>query len=140
MGFKSQKFEFVEIIVPGVASTGQTGTIWNFPDLPKLRYTSLLAVSTYTVNNITATPTGNTPASTAIIQKSFLVLYADDRQDLYRIPMTDLNRTQASTDPFVRSLFEFSGQKVTWDKSFVQIASAPGNTTNISFCFGIQYI
>jgi hypothetical protein len=97
-------------------------------------------MSVYTGTNITATPLGNTAMTTAIIQKSFLVLYANDRQDLYRIPLTDLNRTQASTDPFVRQLFEFNGQKVTWDKSFVQIGSAPGNTTNLSFCFGIHYI
>jgi hypothetical protein len=140
MPFKAQKFEFVEIPVTGVASTGQTGTIWSFPDLPKLRYTSLLAMSVYSPNNITVTPSGNTPVTLAILQKSFLVLYANDRQDLYRIPLTDLNRTQAASDPFVRQLFEFNGQKVTWDKSFVQIGSAPGNTTNLSFCFGIHYI
>ena len=140
MAFRAKKFEFVEVVVPGVAVTGQSGTIWSFPDLPKLRYTSLLAISTYTPNNISATPAGNTPASTAILQKSFLVLYADDRQDLYRIPMTDLNRTQASTDPFIRQLYEFSGQQVTWDKCYVQVASAPGNTTNVSFCFGIHYV
>jgi hypothetical protein len=140
MPFKAQKFEFVEIPVAGVAVTGQTGTIWSFPDLPKLRYTSLLAMSVYSPNNVTVTPAGNTPVTIAILQKSFLVLYANDRQDLYRIPLTDLNRTQASTDPFVRQLFEFNGQKVTWDKSFVQIGSAPGNTTNLSFCFGIHYI
>jgi hypothetical protein len=139
MGFRSKKFEFVEIIVPGIASTGQTGTVWNFPDLPKLRYTSLLGLSIYTANNISATPSGNTPITTAIIQKSFLVLYADDRQDLFRIPLTDLNRTQASTDPFIRQFYEFNGQQVTWDKSYVQIGSAPGNTTNLSFCFGVHY-
>ena len=140
MPFKAKKFEFVEIPVAGVAVTGQTGTIWSFPDLPKLRYTSLLAMSIYTPSNITVTPAGNTPITVAIIQKSFLVLYADDRQDLYRIPLTDLNRTQASTDPFVRQLYEFSGQQVTWDKSYVQIGSAPANTSNLSFCFGIHYI
>ena len=140
MPFKAKKFEFVEIPVPGIAVTGQTATIWSFPDLPKLRYTSLLAMSIYTPNNITATPAGNTPITLAIIQKSFLVLYADDRQDLYRIPLTDLNRTQASSDPFVRQLYEFSGQQVTWDKCYVQVGSAPGNTTNLSFCFGIHYV
>jgi len=140
MPFKAKKFEFVEIQVPGVAVTGQSGTVWSFPDLPKLRYTSLLALSIYTPSNLTVTPAGNTPITVAIIQKSYLVLYAEDRQDLYRIPLTDLNRTQASTDPFVRQLYEFSGQQVTWDKSYVQIGSAPANTTNLSFCFGIHYI
>ena len=139
MPFKAKKFEFVEVVIPGVAG-GATGTIFNFPDLPKLRYTSLLAMSIYSPNNITLTPAGNTPVTLAIIQKSFLVLYADDRQDLYRIPLTDLNRTQASTDPFVRQLYEFSGQQVTWDKCYVQLGSAPANTTNLSFCFGIHYV
>ena len=44
MAFKAAKYELVELLVPGVASTGQTQVQWNFPDLPKLRYTSLLAV------------------------------------------------------------------------------------------------
>jgi hypothetical protein len=35
---------------------------------------------------------------------------------------------------------EFSGQKITWDKSYITIASAPANTTNISFVFGVYYI
>jgi hypothetical protein len=71
------------------------------------------------------------------------VLYANERQDLYRIPLVSLVRTQATTSastPFVRGLYEFQGQKVTYDKSFVQIASAPANTTNFSFIFGIYYV
>lgn len=140
MGFRTKKFEFVEVVIPGVAGAGNQGTIFSFPDLPKLRYTSLLAMSIYTPNNITVTPAGNTPATVAIIQKSFLVLYADDRQDLYRIPLTDLNRTQASTDPFIRQLYEFNGVQVTWDKCYVQLGSAPSNVANLSYCFGIHYI
>ena len=140
MPFKVKKFEFVEIIVPGIAVSGQTGTVWSFPDLPKLRYTSLLAMSTYTVNNMTVTPAGNTPATAAQLQRSYLVLYADDRQDVYRVPLTDLNRTQVSTDPFIRQLYEFSGQQVTWDKCYIQMGTAPANTSNFSFCFGIHYV
>lgn len=140
MAFKATKFEFVEILVPGVAG-GQTQTLFNFPDLPKLRYTSLQAISIYTAGTITATPSNYTPVSTAILQKSYIVLYANDRQDLYRIPLLEFNRFQNSAnDPFVRQLFEFPGQKVTWDKSFIQIANAPGNTSNVAFAFGIYYV
>lgn len=143
MAFKAAKYEMVELLVPGVATTGQTQTQWNFPDLPKLRYTSLLAVETFAVDTMTVSPNNVAVAAAAILQKSYLVLYADERQDLYRIPLVSLVRTQATTSatsPFVRQLFEFQGQKVTWDKSYIQIASAPANTSNFSFIFGVYYI
>ena len=135
MAFKSQKFEFVEVIIPA----GVTATRFNFPDLPKLRYTSLLAMESYTSNDITQTPTGNTPIAVTDLQNAFLVLYADERQDLYRIPLITLHRTQnTANDPFVRSLFEFVGQKVTWDKSYVEFGTAP--VGQISIPFGVYYV
>jgi hypothetical protein len=143
MAFKAAKYELVELLVPGVAVTGQTQTQWNFPDLPKLRYTALMALETFAVDTITVSPNNVALPTAAIMQKSYLVLYSNERQDLYRIPLVSLIRTQATTTasaPFVRSLPEFSGQKITWDKSFVQIASAPANTANFSFCFGVYYI
>jgi hypothetical protein len=143
MAFKAAKYELVELLVPGVAVTGQTQTQWNFPDLPKLRYTALMALETFAVDTITVSPNNVALPTAAIMQKSYLVLYSNERQDLYRIPLVSLIRTQATTSasaPFVRSLPEFSGQKITWDKSFVQIASAPANTANFSFCFGVYYI
>ena len=140
MAFRVNKFELVEISVPGVASTGQTGTRWNFPDLPKLRYTSLQALQVFSIATLTIAPSGQALATTAILQKSYLVLYSNDRQDNYNVPLLSLNCIQdASNTPFQRGLYEFSGQKATWDKSYISIASAPANTVNFSFCFGIYY-
>lgn len=139
MAFKSLKYEFVELVVQGTA-TGQTLTRFNFPDLPKLRYTALQAISTYTPNTLTKTPNGNDLPTLAILQNAYLVLYANERQDLYRIPLLEMNRIQnASTDPFIRSLFEFSNQKVTWDKSYIELGSSPNNTTTFAFALGIFY-
>lgn len=143
MAFKAAKYELVELLVPGVASTGQTQTQWSFPDLPKLRYTSLLAIETFGVDQMTASPNNVAVATAAILQKTYLTLYANERQDLYRIPMISMVRAQAvtgATTPFTRALFEVNGAKVTWDKSFVNIASAPANTSNFSFIFGVYYI
>lgn len=144
MAFKAAKFEFVTINVPGVAVSGQSQTLWNFPDLPKLRYTALLAIETYAVDTLPVNVNNVANASAAILSKSFLVLYANERQDLYRIPLISLVRIQAQTGgtmPFNRALFEFQGgPKVTWDKSYVQIASAPANTTDVSLNFGVYYI
>lgn len=140
MAFKATKFEFVEVVVPGIAG-GQTQTLFNFPDLPKLRYTALQAMAVYTPGTISNSPSNYTPVSLAILQKSYLVLYANERQDLYRIPLLEMNRFQsAANEPFVRQLYEFPGQKVTWDKSYIQIANAPANTATLAFCFGIYYL
>ena len=142
MAFKAAKYELVELLVPGVGG-GQTQTQWSFPDLPKLRYTSLLAMETWAIDTLEKSPNNVDTPTAAIMEKSYLVLYSNERQDLYRIPLISLMRQQATTGataPFVRALFEFQGQKVTWDKSYVQIGSAPANTTNLSFCFGIHYI
>lgn len=139
MAFKAIKYEFVEIVVPGAAG-GQTGTRFSFPDLPKLRYTSLQAVSFYTAGSMTTTPQNNPLFATSILKSCFLTLYSNERQDLYRIPVLELNRIQnSSTDPFIRGLFEFTNQKVTWDKSYVEFFASPANTANTSVCFGIFY-
>ena len=146
MAFKTQKFEFTEIVVPA----SSTSSRYNFPDLPKLRYTSLQAVETFFGDSSTITngdlaysPLGNKIMPREVLLSSYLVLYLNERQDVYRVPMVTLHRTQnQTTSPFVRSLFEFTGQKVTWDKSYVEL----GNTSAISavayqasFVFGIYY-
>lgn len=143
MAFKAAKYELVELLVPGVSVTGQTQSQWSFPDLPKLRYTALMALETFAIDTLAVSPNNVALPTAAILQKSYLVLYSNERQDLFRIPLISLVRTQATTGasaPFVRSLPEFSGQKITWDKSYITIASAPANTANFSFCFGVYYI
>lgn len=139
MAFKAIKYELVELVVPGVAG-GQTGTRFAFPDLPKLRYTALQAITIFTAGTITTSPIGNPIFSTTVMKTAYLTLYANERQDLYRIPMLELNRIQNSAvDPFVRSLFEFNNPKVTWDKSYIELGAAPANTANTSFLFGVYY-
>jgi len=140
MAYKALKYEFVEVPLPeGAGGSAQTGTKWSFPDLPKLRYTSLQGMTIYTPNAISASPTGIAPATLGIIQTAFLVLYANERQDLYRIPLIELNRIDTGSDPFIRQFYEFAGQKVTWDKCYIELGAQPGNTTPLSFCFGVYY-
>lgn len=143
MAYKTKKYEFVEVVVPGVAVTGQTLTRYNFPDLPKLRGTTLQAIACYPGNIISETANGNTVASHSILNKSFLVLYSNERQDLFRIPLVALNNLQAVVAGDTVStffLFELENQNVTWDKSYIELGSSPGNTTNFSYAFGLYYI
>lgn len=136
MAFKAIKYEFVEIQV----ASGSTAVRYSFPDLPKLRYTALQAITAYTVNSLTSCPSGNAVVNMTIMKTAYLVLYANERQDLYRIPLVELNRIQnASTDPFVRSLWETNNQKVTWDKSYVELSSVPTFASAQSFAFGVYY-
>ena len=113
MAFKAAKYELVELLVPGVAG-GQTQTQWSFPDLPKLRYTSLLAMETFGVDTQTVSPNNVATPTAAILQKSYLVLYANERQDLYRIPLISLVRTQATTaasTPLFVHYLSFKGKR-----------------------------
>ena len=140
MAFKALKYELVELVIPGIAGGGQTGTRWNFPDLPKLRYTSLQAVQLFTPGTITTSPLGNALITTAALKYGYLTFYANERQDLYRIPLLEMNHIQNSaTDPFSRQLFEFAGQKVTWEKSYIEFGQAPGNTSTGSILLGVYY-
>ena len=143
MAFKTQKYELVDVPVQST----NNGTRFQFPDLPKLRYTSLLAMELYTFNDFSASiVTGNQlDVYSNITQYSpFLTLYANERQDVYRVPLVNLHRIQNTAgEPFIRQLFEFSGQKIVWDKSFIECVVSPqsiiGNLTR-SFLFGVYYI
>lgn len=136
MAFKAIKYEFVEITV----ASGATAQRYSFPDLPKLRYTALQAITAYTTNTLTNCPSGNVIAPLAVLKNAYLVLYANERQDLYRIPYLELNRIQnSSNDSFVRSLWEASNQKVTWDKSYIELSATPTFATACSFAFGVYY-
>lgn len=136
MALKAVKFELVEIPI----ASGSTAVRYSFPDLPKLRYTATQAITAYTVNSISNCPSGNAIVNMTIMKTAFLVLYANERQDLYRIPLVELNRIQnSSTDPFVRALWETNNQKVTWDKSYVELSVVPTFGSAASFLFGVYY-
>ena len=136
MAFKAIKYEFVEIQI----ASGSTAMRYAWPDLPKLRYTALQGITAYTVNSLTTCPSGNAVVNMTIMKTAYLVLYSNERQDLYRIPLVELNRIQnASNDPFVRSLWETNNQKITYDKSYVELSSVPTFSTAQSFAFGIYY-
>lgn len=134
MAFKTQKYELVELPITS------TQTRWSFPDQPKLRYTALQALTTFTSGSVTTSPLGNAIITVANLKLAYLTLYANDRNDVYRVPMIELNRVQNSaTDPFVRSLFEFNGMKITWEKSYVEFASAPTISSAQSIILGVYY-
>ena len=143
MAFKTTKFELVDLPI----LNNNNGTRFQFPDLPKLRYTSLMAIEVYTFGDMSnSVVSGNQLDTYANIKQysPFVTLYANERQDVYRVPVVSFHRIQNSSgDAFVRQLFEFTGQKIVWDKSYIECVVPPqtiigGNTR--SFLFGVYYI
>jgi hypothetical protein len=140
--------------VQGV-SGGQTGTQFNFPDLPYLRPNSanIVAIEYYTVNTLTNGTVSNTAsASIAIAKTASLTIYGgiknpvtglpvkSGNEIIQRVPVLRLNNIQnASTDPFSRNIFLLNDLQVDWTKCFISLSAAPANTTNICFCFGVYF-
>lgn len=139
MAFKTDKFEFVELLIPGVAG-GQTGTRFNFPDLPKLRYVTTQGLQVFNSNNIAnISPSGNTNiASTVNLKSAFLSLYCNERQDIWRVPLNALSNID-SNGVTVWGIWEMKGQQIVWDKSYVEFGAAPANTSNFAIFLGVYY-
>jgi hypothetical protein len=138
---KIQNYEFVEIIVP----QSSTATKFYFNDQPQLRFVSLLNMSSYTPNVMTnSILSGNPLLSIANLKNTYLVLYANDKESINRIPVLELNRiasNSTSADPYAFQLNAFAGQKVTWSKSYIQtpVAYSSISASNYSVCFGVYY-
>jgi len=133
----TNKFELVELTLVA----GTSGQRFNFPDQPKLRFSNLNAVEAYNADDLTTSPSGVTPISATNFKNAYLVLYSNGQESLNRIPLISLHRTQTgTTNPFVRSLMQFQGQQIAWEKSYVLTGSAItiGGSSN-SFLFGVYY-
>lgn len=131
-------YEFVSVNVPA----NSTATRYYFPDLPNLRYVSLVNIEAYSAEAITTDPNGLAVSPLADFKGAFLVLYANERENIFRVPLVALNRVvpdQSNYVPGVQNLYEYSGQKVTYPKSYVQLGAAPSVATSFNFCFGIFY-
>lgn len=130
-------YEFAEVPIP----SGSTASRFYFPDLPQLREVALINIETFYAADLSTTPTGATPIAEADLIKSYLVLFANERESIFRIPLITLRRIQIQggvANGMISMLPNFNGQKVVWAKSYIQMAASP-TTTNRNFCFGIYY-
>ena len=137
---KVQNYEFLEIVIPASSS----GTRFYAPDQPQLRFTSLLNLVCYTTDTISnSILSGNPLLSIANLQKTFLVLYYNDKESVNRIPVLELNRvvSNAATAAYSFDITPFAGQQIIWAKSYIQTPTAYGSisASNFSVCFGVYY-
>ena len=128
-------FQSIEVPIP----TGSTLTKYFFQDQAQLRNATIQALQVYTTNTISATPlTGSTMVAAADMKKSFLTLYSGDLQVVWNIPLLAMNNISNGTDPYVFELPIMQGIVISWVKSYVTLATAPG-TTGVAYAFGAYY-
>lgn len=152
--FKSQ---LIEVVNTGIAG-GNTATRLQFQDFPYLRGRQIFGIEVLNNQDMSFSPTGKalpTPAQAAV---SYLTLYLDDLAQgaknvgewIQNVPFASMHRIQNSyadtttfnktlSSPFVRQMFEMTGQIVYWEKCYLSFASALSNTTDVSFCFIVYF-
>ena len=137
---KVQNYEIIEVPIQQSSS----GTKFYVPDQPQLRFVSLLNLVCYTTDTISVSPlSGNPLLSIANLQKTFLVLYYNDKESVKYIPVLELNRvvSNAATAAFSFDITPFAGQQIIWAKSYIQtpVAYSSISASNFSICFGVYY-
>lgn len=144
---RTKRYELVELQVPANTS----GTKVQFTDIPQLRTQTnqtitIQAIETFSNQAVTTSPTGIAVATPTQIKSAFLVLNVQGEENIFRIPLPQLNRvipdqiTAANYVPSVDQLQQFEMlQMVDWTKSYVQFATAPNNVSAFSFLFGVHY-
>lgn len=150
-------YQALEVRLPGV-SGGQTQTKFSFPDAPYLRpgMAWIQAIEYYTLASVTNSPiSGTALPSLAISQKTSLTIYGSvtsfnpdgsvnyikqGNQIVQQLPVLRLNNMQNATpDPFAQQIMKFQDLEVDWTKTFLEIATTPGNTTDMAFVFGVYF-
>jgi hypothetical protein len=120
-----------------------------FNDQPQLRTDQtrdviIQGLETFTVTDVTLSPNNIAVVTAAFLKQTYLVLYVDNEESIYRIPMLQLHRISNLADPFI-----FSGEMppkfenifVDWTKSyfFTPTPYAGGVFATFSFLLGVHY-
>ena len=141
------KSQLIEIVLPGVATTGNQATKIQFPDQPYLRFKKIQGIETLSNNDMTLSPTNKTPLTTAQLKTCYLTLYLNDPANpsnvgewIQNVPFTILHRIQNSAnDPFVRSMFHLDNQVIYWEKCYITLPVAFANTADVSFLLQVYF-
>lgn len=148
--FKSQ---LIEVIQPA----NSTSTKLQFQDFPYLRGRQIYGIEMFNRNDMSTSPTGKTLPTVAQSQATYLTLYLDDQSTgaknvgewIQNVPFSSLHRTQTiiysatandvTSAPFVRQMFEMTGQVVYWEKCFFNFGTWSAVGTDISFCLQVFF-
>lgn len=136
MSVKIDKAKYVEF---GPTASGQQQ--YYFPDLNDIRNANVWGIESYSVSQVTKTYAGNTPLAIADLALAYLVLYFKGG-NFINVPLLKAiqvrdNQT-SSVSGYSQYPMNLMGQVITWTKSYIWFASAPG-TTGRYFYFNVFY-
>jgi hypothetical protein len=128
------------ISVQFVANT--TATKINVPDQPQLRGKKVLCVDFPPISyDFLAQPTLN--LNPLFLNTAFLNLYFNGGVFIENLPLRELQQiANAIGSPFVNTngAFMLSGQKIVWDKCFINLpVPLPSISTNLVILIGVYY-
>lgn len=140
----TRRYEMLEIQIPA----NSTATRFNIPDQPQLRTDQdadiiIQGIETFDIGGVTLSPNNLAVASTANLLQTYLTLYVEGEESLYRIPLIQLKRiaNETATSPYQWTLQKLKNVQVDWTKSyfFTPAAYGAGIFTTFSFLLGIHY-
>ena len=146
----TKRYELLEIQIPAAS----TATRFNIPDQPQLRTDQdadiiIQAIETFDIFGIPLSPNAIALPTDAQLQQTYLVLYVEGEESIYRVPLLSLKRIANEINavpqnaPFVYDLFKFRNIQVDWTKSYF-FTPTPYSTvdvpnTTFSFLLGVHY-
>jgi hypothetical protein len=147
MDLKTNYCQLVELVVAGV-SGGNNQLRIQFTDQPYLRFAHILKLETYDVNDLATSPTNNPVITAATLKAAYITLYTGDADNpsnqgewIQNLPLQNLHYIQnSSNDPFERRPFLLDSQTIIWEKSYITLGTAIGNTDPISFLFNVTFV
>jgi hypothetical protein len=141
----TKRYELLEINIPA----NQTATRFNIPDQPQLRTDqdadiAIQGIEAFDVNGVPLSPNNFPVVSLAFLQQTYITLYVEGEESIYRIPLIQLKRiaNETATSPYQWNLQKFKNIQVDWTKSyfFTPAAYGAGVFATFSFILGIHYV
>lgn len=132
----TQRSELLEIQIPA----NSTATRFNIPDQPQLRTDStqdvvVQAIESYTIVDLALSPNNVPVVSSANFKQTYLVLYVDGEESIFRMPLTDFHVLSNGTDAFRYKMLILDNRRVDWTKSYFLTPAAYGGGVFATFSF-----
>jgi hypothetical protein len=143
----TKRYELIEVQVPA----NLTQTRFNIPDQPQLRTDQdadiiIQAIETFDILGVSISPNNVAVVSLAFMLQTYLTLYIDGEESVYRIPLNQLKRIAGEGGtgipaPFTYELQKFKNIQVDWTKSYFSTPApyAAGVFATFSFLLGVHY-
>lgn len=147
----TKRYDLLEINIPA----NSTQNKFPIPDQPQLRSDQdadviIQAIETFTIFDAPLSPNNAPLPTVAQLTNTYLTLYVEGEESIYRIPMIQLHRingTMDGTGVTIGATFDlqkFKNIMVDWTKSYfltpVAFGTPPGTFATFSFLLGVHYM